>query len=57
MKVLVVNHQEVQQWLSMSECVEVMADVFKMLKHEEGFNLIYSGEIDFRVLSWKLFTL
>ena len=31
MKVLVVNHREVQQWLSMSECVDAMATVFKML--------------------------
>jgi len=32
-------------------------DVFKMLKHEDGFNLIYSGEMDFQALSWKLLNL
>jgi len=38
MKVLIVNHQEVQQWLSMSECVEAMADVFKMLNRGNAVN-------------------
>ena len=38
MKVLMVNHQEVQQWLSMSECVEAMADVFKMLNRGNAVN-------------------
>jgi len=38
MKVLVVNHQEVQQWLPMSECVEAMADVFKMLSRGHAVN-------------------
>jgi ornithine cyclodeaminase len=38
MKVLVVNHQEVQQWLPMSECVEAMADVFKMLSRGNAVN-------------------
>lgn len=38
MKVLVVNHQEVQQWLSMSECVAAMADVFKMLNRGSAVN-------------------
>jgi ornithine cyclodeaminase len=37
-KVLVVNHQEVEQWLSMSECVEAMADVFKMLSRGHAVN-------------------
>ncbi len=32
-------------------------DVFKMLKPEDGFNLIYSGEMDFQPLSWKLLNL
>ena len=31
MKVLMVNQQEVQQWLSMSECAEAMADIFKRI--------------------------
>jgi ornithine cyclodeaminase len=38
MKVLVVNHQEVRQWLSMSECVDAMADVFKMLNRGNAVN-------------------
>ena len=38
MKVLMVNHREVQQWLSMSECVEAMADVFKMLNRGNAVN-------------------
>lgn len=38
MKVLMVNHQEVQQWLSMSECVETMTDVFKMLNRDKAIN-------------------
>ena len=38
MKVLIVNHQEVQQWLPMSECVEAMADVFKMLNRGNAVN-------------------
>lgn len=32
-------------------------DIFKMLRHEDGFNLIYSGEMDFRVLPRKLLNL
>ena len=38
MKVLIVNHQEVQQWLSMSECVDAMAGVFKMLNRGNAVN-------------------
>ena len=38
MKVLVVNHREVQQWLSMSECVDAMAAVFKMLNRGNAVN-------------------
>ncbi len=38
MKVLVVNHREVQQWLSMSECVDAMATVFKMLNRGKAVN-------------------
>ena len=38
MKVLMVNHQEVQQWLSMGECVEAMADVFKILHRGNAVN-------------------
>ena len=38
MKVLIVNHQEVQQWLPMSECVEAMADVFKILNCGDAVN-------------------
>jgi len=38
MKVLMVNHQEVQQWLSMGECEEAMADVFKMLNRGNAVN-------------------
>ena len=42
MKVLIVNHQEVQQWLSMSECIETMADVFKMLNRDNAVNPLRS---------------
>jgi len=38
MKVLLVNHREVQQWLSMSECVDAMAAVFKMLNRGNAVN-------------------
>ena len=38
MKVLVVNHREVQQWLSMSECVDAMIGVFKMLNRGNAEN-------------------
>ncbi|MCG3119607.1 MAG: Delta(1)-pyrroline-2-carboxylate reductase [bacterium] len=31
MKVLIVNQAEVTQWLSMRECIDVMAEAFKML--------------------------
>ena len=38
MKVLMVNHQEVQQFLSMNECIDAMADVFKMLNRGNAVN-------------------
>ena len=38
MKVLTVNHREVQQWLSMGECVDAMADVFMMLNRGNAVN-------------------
>jgi alanine dehydrogenase len=38
MKVLVVNHREVRQWLSMSECVDAMVGVFKMLNRGNAEN-------------------
>jgi ornithine cyclodeaminase/alanine dehydrogenase-like protein (mu-crystallin family) len=38
MKVLMVNHQEVQQFLTMGECVEAMADAFKMLNRGNALN-------------------
>ena len=38
MKVLTVNHREVQQWLPMSECVDAMADVFMMLNRGKAVN-------------------
>ena len=38
MKVLMVNHREVQQWLSMNECMDAMADVFKMLNRGSAIN-------------------
>jgi ornithine cyclodeaminase len=33
-----VSHQEVQKWLPMNECVDVMADVFKMLARGKAVN-------------------
>ncbi len=45
MKVLMVNHQEVQQFLTMDECVDAMADVFKMLNRDKAVN-------PFRNLMW-----
>ncbi|MBT8370702.1 MAG: ornithine cyclodeaminase family protein, partial [Deltaproteobacteria bacterium] len=38
MKVLIVNHQEVHQWLSMCECVDAMAEVFKLLSRNNAVN-------------------
>ena len=38
MKVLMVNHQEVQKFLTMGECIETMADVFKMLNRGNAVN-------------------
>jgi ornithine cyclodeaminase len=37
-----VNHQEVQKWLPMHECVDVMADVFKMLARSKAVNPLRS---------------
>jgi ornithine cyclodeaminase len=42
MKVLMVNHQEVQQFLTMGECVEAMAEVFKMLNRGNALNPLRS---------------
>ncbi len=42
MKVLVVNRREVQQWLSLRECVDVMADVFKVLGRGHALNPLRS---------------
>ena len=44
MKVLVVNRREVQQWLSMRECVDVMADVFKGLGRGHALNPLREHE-------------
>lgn len=38
MKVLIVNHQEVKQWLSMNECMDVMAQTLKMLNRGKALN-------------------
>ena len=38
MKVLIVNHREIQEYLPMEECVEVMADVLKMLNRGKAVN-------------------
>lgn len=38
MKVLIVNHHEVKKWLSMSECMDVMAETLKMLSRNKAFN-------------------
>jgi len=38
MKVLIVNHQEVKQWLSMNECMDVMAQTLKMLNRGKAVN-------------------
>jgi hypothetical protein len=37
-KVLIVNHHEVQKWLSMSECMDVMAQTLKMLSRGNAVN-------------------
>ena len=37
-KVLIVNHHEVQQWLSMSECIDAMAETFEMLSRNKALN-------------------
>jgi len=38
MQVLMVNHQEVKQWLPMSECMKVMTETLKMLSRGNAFN-------------------
>ena len=38
MQVLMVNHQEVKQWLPMDECVEVMAETLKILSRGSAVN-------------------
>ena len=38
MKVLIVNHQEVKQWLSMNECMDVMAETLRMLNRGKAVN-------------------
>jgi ornithine cyclodeaminase/alanine dehydrogenase-like protein (mu-crystallin family) len=38
MKVLIVNHREVQQYLPMHECIDVMADTLKMLSLANALN-------------------
>lgn len=38
MQVLMVNHQEVNKWLPMDECVDVMADTLKMLSSGRAEN-------------------
>lgn len=38
MRALVVNHQEVQQWLPMGECMDVMAATLKMLSRGNAVN-------------------
>ena len=38
MKVLIVNHNEVQQWLSMRECIDAMAEALKILCRNNANN-------------------
>ena len=38
MQVLIVNHQEVRQWLPMGECMDVMAETLKMLSRGNAVN-------------------
>ena len=38
MKVLMVNHQEVKQWLPMDACMDVMAETLKMLSQGSALN-------------------
>jgi ornithine cyclodeaminase/alanine dehydrogenase-like protein (mu-crystallin family) len=38
MQVLMVNHQEVMQWLPMNECMDVMAETLKMLSRGHAVN-------------------
>ena len=38
MQVLMVNHQEVNQWLPMGECMDVMADTLRMLSRGRAEN-------------------
>ena len=38
MQALIVNHQEVRQWLTMGECMDVMAETLKMLSRGNAVN-------------------
>ena len=38
MKVLIVNHEEVERWLPMSECMDVMEATLKMLSRNNALN-------------------
>ena len=38
MQALIVNHQEVRQWLPMGECMDVMAETLKMLSRGNAVN-------------------
>jgi len=38
MQVLIVNHQEVKQWLPMSECMDVMVETLRMLSRGNAVN-------------------
>ena len=38
MQVLIVNHHEVHKWLSMNECMDVMAETLKMLSRGSAVN-------------------
>ncbi|MGB5748652.1 MAG: ornithine cyclodeaminase family protein, partial [Desulfobacterales bacterium] len=38
MQALIVNHQEVRQWLPMAECMDVMAETLKMLSRGNAVN-------------------
>jgi len=38
MQALIVNHQEVQRWLPMAECMDVMAETLKMLSRGNAVN-------------------
>lgn len=42
MQVLIVNHNEVRQWLTMRDCIDVMADCLKMLSSGNATNPLRS---------------